>query len=436
MDPVTLARVQFAGTIGFHYIFPPLSIGLACLIFIILSLQLITGNEFYRVMARFWIKLLALVFVTGVATGITMEFQFGTNWASYSRFVGDIFGAPLAAEGILAFSMESTFLGLLLFGENKISRRMYWFSALMVATGTVLSAFWIIVANSWQQTPAGFHIVNGRAELTDFWSAVFNPSTLPRFFHTIDAAVMTGAFFMLGVAALYLLKKRHMEFAKCSMKIALWIAFVSAVLQLPLGHLHAIQVADTQPVKLATFEGLFETQKNAPLLLFGVPDAEAKETRMGIRVPGLLSFLISGSRDTVVKGLNDFPRDEWPPLKLPFFSFHLMFILGVYLIGLSAWGMFLLKNKKLNGNILFLKLALFSVPVPFVTNQLGWIAAEVGRQPWVVMNILKTKDAISTTVPAGQIVFSILMFSVVYLLVFCAWIYLMKLKIKHGPEGA
>ncbi len=245
MDPVLLARIQFALTIGFHFIFPPLTIGLSWLIVSILAKHKKTGDEFYRRMAHFWVKLFALSFAVGVATCITMEFQFGTNWAEYSRFVGDIFGAPLAAEGILAFFLESSFLAVLLVGWNRVSVRVHRFAAWMVAIGATLSAFWIIVANSWQQTPAGYHIVNGRAELTNFAAAVFNPSTIPRYLHTVDAALITGAFFMLGVSAWYLLKKRHIPFAKESLRLGLIFGFVASVVQLELGHLHGVQVAFT-----------------------------------------------------------------------------------------------------------------------------------------------------------------------------------------------
>ena len=272
MDPVLLSRIQFALTVGFHFIFPPLTIGLAWLIVWFMTKYKNTGDDFYRSLSRFWIKLFTVSFAIGVATGITMEFQFGTNWAEYSRFVGDIFGAPLAAEGIFAFFLESSFMGVLLFGWNRLSRKTLWFASLMVAVGSTLSAFWIIVANSWMQTPTGFHIVAGRAELTNFWLAVFNPSTIPRYLHTVCASLITGAFFMLGVSAWYLLKKRHLNFAKSSLKAALVIAFISSIFQLGIGHAHAIQVAFTQPEKLAAIEGIFDTQTRAPALVFGIPN--------------------------------------------------------------------------------------------------------------------------------------------------------------------
>ena len=438
MDAVLLARVQFALTIGFHFIFPPLTIGLAWLIVWIMWRYNKTKDVAYRTMARFWVRVFALSFAMGVATGITMEFQFGTNWAAYSRFVGDIFGPPLAAEGIFSFFLESSFLGLLLFGEKRLSPRMHLFSALMVAVGATMSAFWIIAANSWQQTPAGYEIVDGRAQLTDFAAALFNPSTVPRFLHTMDAALVTGSFFMLGVSAWYLLKGRHTDFAKRSFRLALVVAFAASTLQLGLGHVHAVQVAHTQPAKLAAFEGLFETQSNAPLILFGIVDEEAARVTHTIEIPGALSILVGNSTDTVVQGLNDFPRDEWPPVVLSGFSFHVMFMLGMFFFGFTGLGVLLLWRGKIFEVETFwgrwyMRLAVLSVPLPFVANELGWIAAEVGRQPWVVWHLLRTRDAVSITVPASQILFSIIMFSVIYALLFCLWVFMLRKKFRTGP---
>jgi len=363
-----------------------------------------------------------------------MEFQFGTNWAQYSRYVGDIFGAPLAAEGLFAFFLESTFLGVLLFAKNKISKKAYWISSLMVALGTVLSAFWIIVANSWQQTPAGFKEVEGRVELTNFFEAVFNPSTLPRFFHTLDAALMVGAFFVLGISAYYLRKGKHREFATRSLKISLWAAATTSLLVVMIGHWHAVQVTNTQPVKLAAFEGLFETQKPAPYVLFGIPNREAGKLDYAIEIPWLLSLAIDGTLDREVKGLNDFPKENWPPLKITFFSFHLMALIGIFLIAISFFGLFLLHKGMLFGeanklNTLFYKAAFLCIPLPFIANQLGWTAAEVGRQPWVVYNLLKTKDATSISVSSSEIITSIVIFTLVYILLFTVWIFLIKHKI-------
>jgi cytochrome d ubiquinol oxidase subunit I len=311
---------------------------------------------------------------------------------------------------------------------------VYWFSALMVAVGSTLSGFWIVVANSWQQTPAGFHIVNGRAELTDFWAAVFNPSTVPRYLHTIDGALVTGAFFMLGLSAWFLLRGEHREFAKKSLVLGLVAGFMASVVQVPLGHYHAVQVTETQPAKLAAFEGLWETGPNAPMLLFGLPNPERERTDFAVSIPGLLSFVVGGSTDTRVVGLKDFPKDQWPPLYLTFFGFHLMVGLGLYFVAFTAFGLFLLWRQQLYDNKLFLRVALLSIPLPIIANELGWIATEVGRQPWIVYELMRTDEAFSTVVPAGQILFSIVLFSIVYALLFCVWIFLLRRKLQKGPE--
>ena len=435
MDQILLARLQFAFTIGFHYIFPPLTIGLAWLIFIFESLHINEGSKLYRSISRFWLKLFIVSFAVGVATGITMEFQFGTNWAQYSKFVGDIFGAPLAAEGIFAFFLESCFISILIYGEKRVSPKMYWFSTLMVAIGSTLSAFWIIVANSWQQTPAGFEMIQGKPVLTNFLLAVFNPSTIPRYFHTMSGALITGAFFVMGISAYYLLKKIHMEFAKASFKVALIFGFVSVFTLLPIGHFHGVQVARTQAAKMAAFEGIWETGTHAPMLLFGIPDETAQLTKYKVEIPSLLSLLIGGSRDQLVVGLNDFPKEERPPVFLTFASFHLMVLGGIYFLIFTVVGLILLGKNRLFENKFFLKLAMYSLPIPFIANELGWIAAEVGRQPWIVWGLLKTKEAISFNVPAIQILMSLVIFGFVYGSLFIIWVVVLRKKILTGPES-
>lgn len=439
MDAVLLARIQFALTAGFHFIFPPLSIGMSWMVFWFMTRYSKTRQEEYRQAARFWIRIMAVTFAVGVATGIVMEFQFGTNWADYSRYVGDIFGAPLAAEGLLAFFLESTFLGILLFGEGKLKHKTLTLASFMVAFGSTLSAFWIIVANSWQQTPAGFEIVNGRAELTSFFGALFNPSTIPRFTHVISGSFVTAGFLMFGLAALYILRRTHIDLAKKTFRVALVVAAVGAVGQLGTGHHHAIQVSETQPAKLAAFEGLFETQRNAPLVIIGIPDEEAGETH-GISVPSMLSFLVGFSGDQEVRGLRDFPRDQWPPILASFIPFHLMFLMGMYFIGFTLAGLFLLWKKKLfdmdSGlSRLYMKAALYSMPLPIIANILGWFAAEMGRQPWAVQGLLRVDDAVSTAVLPSEILFSIILFTAIYTLLLVLWIFLIKLKINAGPEA-
>lgn len=442
MDAVLLARIQFALTIMFHYIFPPLTIGLGWMIFHYNTRYQENGNPVFRQLAQFWTKIFAISFIIGVASGITMEFQFGTNWAAYSRFVGDIFGAPLAAEGVFAFFLESSFLGILLYGRKKVSQRMYWFSSLMVALGATMSAFWIVVANSWQQTPAGYEVVtevvNGvevaRAQLTNFWQAVFNPSTLPRYFHVITGALTVGVFFILGTSAWQELKGRHTEFFRISMRTAIVPCFAVILLTMFVGHHHGYQVSQTQPAKLAAFEGIWETQTHAPLMLFGWPDQKAELNRFAIRVPGMVSLFIGGTFDTEVQGLKDFPPEDRPPVALSFWSFHLMFYIGMWLALVSFVGVILWLQKKMVSTKAFLWAAALTVPLPFIGNEVGWVAAEVGRQPWVVYGELRTADAVSASVPAGQVLASIIMFSLIYSLLFGLWIYLLRRQFLKGPE--
>ena len=435
MDAVLLARIQFAITIGFHFLFPPITIGLAWLLTIIEGLSWRTKRDVYERAGRFFAKLLALTFAVGVATGIVMEFQFGTNWARYSKFVGDVFGAPLAAEGVFAFFLESGFLGLYLVGRNRISKGFHWFSILMVAVGSTLSAFWIIVANSWQQTPAGFVIRNGRAELTSFWEAVFNPSTLPRYFHTMDAALISGAFFVAGISAYLLLQNSKNESARKALKIAVIFGFVVSLLEVfPFGHEHAQQVARTQPAKFAAIEGVYDSQTGAPLALFGVPTDSPPDLKVPIEIPGILSWMAFGDFDAEIKGINDFPEEDRPPLFITFVSFHNMVILGLYFIALMAWGVYLLIKGRAWDNKRFLKILIWSIPLPLIACQLGWIAAEVGRQPWIVYGLLRTSDAHSIAVTAGEILFSTVLFTSIYILLGSLYVFLLVKEVKHGVE--
>lgn len=433
MDPVLLARIQFGLTAAFHFLYPPVSIGLAWLIVYIGWRYLRTGEAVYDAMSRFWVRILALIFAVGVATGIAMEFQFGTNWSTYSRFVGDIFGSPLAAEGVFAFFLESTFMGVLILGRNRVSKRTYWVSSLMVAIGSTLSAFWIIVANSWQQTPTAYTVVDGRAVLTDFWAAVFNPSTLPRYGHTVVASILSGAFFMAGIGAWYLLKGRHVEFARRSLAIAIVAAAVFSLAVLGVGHFHAVQVAETQPAKMAAFEGVFQTESGAAMVFFGVPDVGNQTIRFRIAVPKLLSFLISFDPNATVPGLDQFPRDLWPPVEITFYAYHVMMLLGFYFIALSLVGVYLLWRKRLFGNRLYLKFMLASMLLPILALEFGWVAAEMGRQPWVVYGLLKTVDAASVVVPAGQILFTIFMFVSIYSLLLALLVFLILREVRRGP---
>ncbi len=351
MDVLTLSRIQFGATVAFHYLYPPLSIGLGLLLVIMEGLWLKTGNTLYHQMARFWTRVFALTFAIGVATGIVMEFEFGTNWAAYSRFVGDVFGSALAAEGIFAFFLESGFLAVLLFGWDKVSRKMHFFSTCMVCLGAHFSAVWIIVANSWMQTPAGYHIVvhDGvpRAEVTDFWQVVFNPSTLERLSHTVCGAWCTGAFLVVSVSAWYLLKGKHLEFARKSLKVGLTVALLASLLQAVTGHASAQGVAKNQPVKLAAFEGLYETTSNAPLTAIGWVD-EKNQKVVGLQLPDLLSFMAFNNFHATVTGLDSVPPEDRPPVEASFMFFHGMVGIGFTMIVIAALGFLYFRHGSLH----------------------------------------------------------------------------------------
>lgn len=439
MNVELLARAQFALTVMFHYIFPPLTIGLGGILVIMEALYLKTRNPQYMAMTKFWTKVFALNFALGVATGIVMEFQFGTNWATYSRFVGDVFGSPLAAEGVFAFFLESSFLAVLVFGWNRVSPRMHFFATCMVALGATLSAAWIVVANSWQQTPAGFHIVGeglkARAEITDFWAMVFNPSSAIRLTHTVIGAYVLAAFFVMGVSAWYLLRERHVEFARRCFSIAAVVGLLASLAAAWSGDVHGRQVARTQPVKLAAMEAIFETRNDpTPLYVFGFPDAEARKVKMGLAIPGGVSFLVHHDFKTPVPGLDKVPRSDWPPVALTFTTFHLMVGMGFLFVALTAIGAFFRWRGTLFEKRWLLWVFVLAIPLPYIANQLGWVAAEVGRQPWVVYGLLRTSDALSKVVAANQVLHSLVMFGVIYLALFALWLYILLEKLHQGPE--
>jgi cytochrome d ubiquinol oxidase subunit I len=440
IDVEILARLQFAFTIMFHYIFPPLTIGLAWIMFFMEANFHRTGEVLYEQMARFWTKIFAVNFAMGVATGIVMEFQFGTNWADYSRFVGDVFGSALAAEGIFAFFLESGFLAVLVFGWDKVSAKMHLLATFLVAVGGTFSAVWIVVANSWQQTPAGFHIVGegskARAEITDFWAMVFNPSSMHRLNHVLIGSMILGAFFVMSISAYYLLRGRHQEFARKSFGVALLTGLVFSIAALISGHFQANEVAEQQPAKLAAFEGHFKSSnEGADLWIFGWPVEEAEEVRWGLSVPGGLSFLIHEDFGEPVPALDAFPEDERPPVLIPFLTYHLMVAIGLGGILLCSVGTFFWWRDTLFQKRWLLWIFVVAVLGPYLANQAGWVAAEVGRQPWVVYGLLRTSDGISPSVGAGQVLGSILMFGIVYLLLFLIWLFVLNDKIHAGPDA-
>jgi cytochrome d ubiquinol oxidase subunit I len=469
----------------FHYLFPPLTIGMGVVLVYLEGMYLRTRDPRYHAAAKFWTRIFALNFAIGVATGIVMEFEFGTNWAVYSRFVGDVFGSALAAEGIFAFFLESGFLAVLVFGWNRVGPKMHFFSTLMVALGSIFSSVWIVVANSWQQTPAGHHLVQMvrdgqpwfvsgepvmRAEILDFWSLVFNPSTVHRLVHVWIGSFIMGSFFIMSISAWYLLKRRHEDFAKRSFGGALALGTIASLAALVSGHSQAKNVYDTQPAKLAAFEAHYETGPG-DLSLIGIPDDETRTIDFNLAVPGGLSFLVHESFDEPVLGLDAFHPDHRPPVAIPFFSYRVMIGLGTGFIVITLLAAFLLWRGRLYDTRWLLWVFVFAVLGAVAANQMGWVAAEVGRQPWIVhppmvLNAdgspvrdadgfvlyetvdasladgtertmiagLRTTDGVSEAVAADQVLTSIIMFGLIYALLLVLWLFVLNLKIKAGPE--
>jgi cytochrome d ubiquinol oxidase subunit I len=453
LDLLTLSRLQFALTIMFHYIFPPLSIGLGALLVFMEGMYLWTRDPQYEAMAKFWTKILAVNFAMGVATGIVMQFQFGTNWASYARYVGDVFGSALAAEGIFAFFLESGFLAVLVFGWDRVSPRMHFLATLMVALGSIFSAVWIVVANSWQQTPAGHVIRNGRAEIVDFWAMFFNPSSMVRLAHVLVGSFILGAFFVMGVAAFYILKGRHLDFAKKTFTLGLIVGAAGAILAVVTGHFQGKVVAAMQPAKEAAQEGHFKSGP-ADLYLFGIPDEKNERVNYGLAIPGGASFLLHEDPSHPVTGLDQFRPEDRPGVVIPFIAFHLMVALGGLFILLTLVGLFLRWRGTLFGKRWLMWLFVFAAFGPYFSNQAGWVAAETGRQPFVVYpekwqrnedglltpvedessTHLRTAEGVSQKVPAWQVLTSLLLFGCIYALLFAVWFYVLRAKVHHGPE--
>lgn len=438
LDLVELSRAQFALTVMFHYLFPPLSIGLGLLMVIMEGLFLRTGDPQYAAMTRFWTRIFAANFAVGVATGIAMEFQFGTNWAAYSRFVGDVFGSALAAEGIFAFFLESGFLAVLVFGWDRVGPRMHFFSTVMVFLGSTFSAVWIVIANSWQQTPAGYHLVEHegvmRAEITDFWAMVFNPSSMHRLGHVLLGSFILGAFFVMSISAWYLLRRRHEAFARKSFTIALVVGALASWGELVSGHSQARAVAENQPAKLAAFEGHFvSAEHGTEMWIIGWPNVEAQRVDYGISIPKMLSFLVYDDFERPVAALDRFAPQDRPPVVVPFISYHVMVGLGMLFIGMTSLGLLLWWRGRLFSQRWLLWGFVVAVLGAYLANQTGWVAAEVGRQPWVVYGLLRTSDAVSALVPAEQVLISIIAFGLVYLALLAVWLFVINEKIRHGP---
>ena len=439
MNAELLSRYQFALTASFHFIDPPLSMGLGLMLIIIGIIYVRTKDPMWRRMSFFWVKVYGLIFAVGVATGVVQEFEFGMNWANYSRFVGNVFGSLLAAEGVFAFFLEGGFLGLMLFGGNRLGPRMWLTATILVVIGAHFSALWIVMANSWMQTPAGYTVqalpAPARAYMTSFKEVVFTPSFIPRILHVFFASWTAGSALMLSVSAWYLLKKRHIEVAKANLKVALiWFVVFATLNVIALGPSQAVEVTNYQPLKLASLEGLWKTQSCAPLFLVGWVNEEAQTTR-GISIPCLLSVLAYFNPQATVTGLDAFPSDQYPPLNLLFQVYHFMFLMGTLLVPIGLLGLLLYWRKRRVFEARWL-LWLFVTTV-FLAELIitaGWWTAEIGRQPWVVYNVLKTAQGVSPILSATEVAISFMMFIVLYLLLLVLFIYLLNGKIQEGPE--
>lgn len=434
MDVVMLSRLQFAAATMFHFLFVPLTLGLSVLVAIMETKYVKTGEEVYLRMTKFWGKLFLINFALGVVTGITLEFQFGTNWSRYSAYVGDVFGSLLAIEASVAFFLESTFIGIWIFGWKKLSKKAHAIVIWLVAAAGNISAIWILTANGWMQHPVGFTIRDGRAELVDFAAVIFNKFAILEIFHTVPAAYILSAFFVMGISAYHLLKKHHTDFFTKSFRMALMFGLIFSVFIVIEGDLHAVHVTKTQPTKLAAMEAHWETTTRAPIHLFAIPDekSEKNSTEIG-SIPGLLSLLGYRDINAEVKGLKDFPKDERPPVLLSFISFRTMAALGTLFPILCIIGWF--KRNRLIESRRYLKVMLWSIPLPYIASELGWVLAEVGRQPWIVYGLLKTPDAASP-VAGLQVMTSLIAFVLVYGLLGTVGFYLMIKNAQKGPELA
>lgn len=432
MDVLMLSRLQFAVATFFHFIFVPLTLGLSILIAIMETVYVRTGDADYRAMARFWGKIFIVNFAVGVVTGITLEFQFGTNWSRYSRYVGDIFGSLLAIEATLAFFLESTFLAVWIFGWNRLSPRLHATCIWLVAFASNLSALWILIANAWMQHPVGYAIRNLRAELTDFLAVITQKFAFQIFFHTVSGAYILAGFFVMGISAYHLLRKQHTAFFTKSFRLALGFALIFSIAELIQGHIHAGEVAQIQPTKLAAMESFWETQAGAPQILFLIPDEPNERNLVEFgRIPGALSFLAYHSPQATVKGLKDFPKEERPPVALTFLAFRLMVALGLLFVVLTVVGWF--KRNKLEASPGFLKVMLYAIPLPYIAVQAGWIVTEVGRQPWIVYGLMKTRDAVSP-IATSQVGISLAAFILAYSLIGAVAFYLIRKFAVRGPE--
>ena len=431
-------RLHFAFTIVFHYIFPQLTMGLALLIVYLKTKALRTNDERYNKATRFWARIFGINFAVGVVTGIPMEFQFGTNWAAFSRAAGGVIGQTLAMEGVFSFFLESTFVGLLIFGEKKLGRIGHWWAAFLVWLGSWLSGYFTVATNAWMQYPTGYRIdSHGQIELASFWQLVWNKWVLWEYAHTMLGAVQTGCFVMAAVGAFYLLTNRHESYGRTFVKSGVLVGVVASILQLfPTGDEQGKLIADNQPVTLAAMEGLFESQRGAPVALIGQPDLEKRQLDNPIQIPNMLSFLTYREWKANVRGLDAFPQDQWPDMvALLYYSYHVMVGLGTIFIAVMLLAALMLWRGKLYASQGMLWALMVCVPLPYIANTAGWMTAELGRQPWVIYGLMRTAHGVSPQVGAGNAWFTLIGFMGLYTVLGILWLFLVYREIEDGPES-
>jgi cytochrome bd ubiquinol oxidase subunit I len=434
---LTVHRLHFAFTVTFHYIFPQLTMGLALLLVYLKTKFLRTGDEHFNRAAKFWARIFGINFAVGVVTGIPMEFQFGTNWAAFSRAAGGVIGQTLAMEGVFSFFLESSFLGLFLFGEKKLGRLGHWLSAFLVWLGSWLSGYFITATNAWMQYPTGYTLgPHGEIQLASFWSLVVNKWCFWQYLHTMIGAVQTGCFAMAAVGAFYLLTHRHQDYGRVFVKSGILVGAIASLLQLfPTGDMQGKLIAEHQPVTLAAMEGLFHSQQGAPLAILGQPDVEKRKLDNPLEVPNMLSFLTYRKWSAHIRGLEAFPEDQWPDMiPLLYYSYHVMVGLGTLFIAVMCLSVLLLWSGKLFDSSWMLWIIMLCVPLPFIANTAGWMTAELGRQPWLIYGLLRTAHGVSPRVGAGNAWFTLIGFTGIYAVLAILWLFLFYREIEHGPD--
>jgi cytochrome d ubiquinol oxidase subunit I len=444
MDATILARWQFGITTVYHFFFVPLTLGLSVIVAMMETIYARTGNEMYLRMTKFWGKLFLINFAMGVVTGIVQEFQFGMNWSEYSRFVGDIFGAPLAIEALLAFFLESTFLGIWIFGWDKLSRGMHAAVMWLVAIGSNLSALWILIANSFMQEPVGYVLRNGRAEMTDFFALISNPNVGVQFPHTVLAGFSTAAFLVLGISAYHLLRKKDEALFRRSFQIAAVFGLISIILVILNGHSQAQHMVATQPMKMAAAEALWESEDPASFSLLTIGDLSQRQEIFSIRIPYLLSLLSFNQLSGEVRGLNDLqaefeqyfgPDDYFPPVAVIYWTFRIMVGSGFLMAAMAAYAVYLSFGDRLSQPPRFIRYFTWAIIIPYFANTAGWLMTELGRVPWVVYGLMKIDEGISTMVSGGSVLFSLIGYTLVYATLMAVTIYLLVKFAKAGPTS-